>query len=281
MPRPTPFDYTATREYFADAYAFRKAQWSGFSHRYVAQKTNTSSGYLSRILNGSLRLSESKIDAFAKVFDLTHEESSYLSLLLRTEEAEGEAKVTLFRELLAARGIRLQVLEGESFGLYGAWYLPVLREALALIPSDWTDAQIGALLRPALSAELVAEARQRLIDLEMLTEIPERGLKRSERLLSSGDRPQLALRHYADACLALARRALVEEELTERELSFVTLSVSEKTRALILEKMRALRREILELAATENAPDRVIQVQLHTLPTSSSWANTPPTPPGP
>lgn len=270
--RPTPFDYTSTRDYLADAYAYRKEKWAGFSHRYVAQKTGSSSGYFSRILSGALHLSESKLDDIAQLFMMSNEEREYFALLLRTELAEGEDKILMFRELLERRGIRLQVLEGEDFGLYGSWYLPVLREILALLPNqEWSDEEIGALLKPALPADLVAQGRSRLIELGLLLEAGVLGYKRSERMVSSGAKPQLALRHYADECLALARRALVEEELQNRELAFLTLSVSEKTQDMVVEKIRKLRRELLELAATELRPDRVMQVQVHFLPVSKPW----------
>lgn len=254
-----------------DAYAYRKSKWSGFSHRYVAQKTGSSSGYFSRILSGNLKLSEQKLGPLLALFQLTREEEEYFTLLHRAEHAEAEVKVELFRSLLRLRGIRLQILEGEEFGIYGAWYLPVLREVLALVQArHWTDAEIGALLSPPLSAEVVAAARSRLLEMGILVAV-DGGYKRSERMLSSGDRPHLALRHYADECLALARRALCEEPLDQRELAFVTLSVSAKTQAIVQDKIRNLRRELLEIAAMEDHPDRVIQVQLHSVPVAKPW----------
>jgi uncharacterized protein (TIGR02147 family) len=237
----------------------------------VAQKTNTSSGYLSRLLSGKLKLSQTKLEDFAHLFELNEDEESYLSLLVSCDEAEGDEKISLFRELLERRGIRLTYLDDSSFGIYGAWYLPVLREVFALAPLDWSDEVIGQMLKPKISAETVNLGRERLLELGLLEVLPSGGYKRAERLIASGERPHLSLRHYAEDCMALGRRALVEEPLESREFSFLTLSVSQESQTLVIEKLRQLRRELLDLVALERKPDRVMQVQLHFLPVSSSW----------
>jgi uncharacterized protein (TIGR02147 family) len=270
MTRPSPFDFTSSREYLFQAYADRKARWDKFSHRYVAQKTGTSSGYLSRLLNGSLHLSQDRIPAFGKLFELNTTEVEYLSQLVACEEAIGPQKVLEFRKLLELRGIQLRYIEDDQFGIYSAWYFPVLREVLALAPIELNDEELGALLHPPLEAEQIAKSKARLVELGLLR-LENNRYVRAERIIASGESPHLGLRHYADECLALARRALSEEPLIDRELSFLTLSVSEKSRELVLQRVRELRRELLDLAAAEPKPDRVIQVQLHLLPMASPW----------
>lgn len=248
------FDYTSSRAFLQAAYAQRKAAWSGFSHRYVSRKTHSSSGYFTRLLSGSLQLTTDRVPYFASLFSLTPQEEAYLHQLVVCETSDD--KVSAFRDLLALRGIRLTKVD--DFGLYSAWYVPVLREVLALVDAD--DEFIGSLLRPSVSAQVVADTRKLLIEKGFLSSDG-----RTHLLVTSGSGPDArkALRHYADDCLALARSVLDQED---RELSFVTLSVTESVAEEIKEKIRALRREVLDMAAGCEHPDRVIHLQLHSIP---------------
>src|SRR5690606_3588579 len=78
----------------------------------------------------------------------------------------------------------------------------------------------------------------------------------------AGTRPGLR------ASLELATRALEAHPPAERPFSYVTVCVSEKTFARVRDKIREIRREILESAARDAEADRLYQLNLQFFPLS-------------
>lgn len=91
MPRPEPPDiyaYTAFRRYLADWFKWKKAAHPAFSHRLFAARLGSSDpSVLSNLVKGRRNLSETRIPGFARAMELSEDETSYFTLLVRLGQA--------------------------------------------------------------------------------------------------------------------------------------------------------------------------------------------------
>jgi len=95
------------------------------------------------------------------------------------------------------------------------------------------------------------------------------GIVRREASLSAGKRfQQETTRRFFRQLHALGVQALESFPVEERNLSWVTLSISDKAREEILTELRTFRARVLEIAARDPHPTRVHQLTLMLHPLS-------------
>jgi uncharacterized protein (TIGR02147 family) len=91
--------------------------------------------------------------------------------------------------------------------------------------------------------------------------------EKSDPIITSGyDTRSLAVNQFIIETLDLAKVALDKLPREERSLSALTLSLPEDGYAMIEEKVKVFRRELLELARNCSDPKRVIQVNFQIFP---------------
>jgi uncharacterized protein (TIGR02147 family) len=73
---------------------------------------------------------------------------------------------------------------------------------------------------------------------------------------------------YHHAMLDLAKRALDDLPREERDISSLTLCVAEASLPRLKQRIRDFRRELLQLAEDDPAPERVVQLNFQMFPLS-------------
>ena len=68
--------------------------------------------------------------------------------------------------------------------------------------------------------------------------------------------------------MRLASESIERVPAEKRDITSVTISVSEESYTAIIEKLRALRKELLELAESDMNPEKVAQLNLQLFPVS-------------
>lgn len=269
MAMPDIFEYFDYRHWLRDAYEARKAGSPGFSHRYIASKAGFgSSGTFARILDGSRSLSMDAALGLSRVFGLGRAEKEYFEHLVLHNQAEGEAERRFFLEKLAAvRKSRVQALRANQMALFEDWRRIALREALDLVEHRGDVEALGALLSPPADGKDVREALEVLQELG-LARPDENGIwRKTEAVLTTPDEGvHEAVRGFQRAAMDLAKEALERHPPQEREIATLTLAISDAMMERVKDKIRQLRREILEMAREDDRPDRVHQLNFQVFP---------------
>jgi uncharacterized protein (TIGR02147 family) len=269
MPMPDVFEYFDYRSYLKDAYAARKAQNPAFSHRFIAGKAGFgSSGGFSRILDGSRRVSMDAVVALSGIFRLNRAEKEYFEHLVMHNQAEGEAERRFFLEKLATvRKSRVQALQLSQLRLFEHWRHSAVRELLDLVPHKDDHAALGKLLEPAASAAEVQESLELLHDLGLAHPDEDGIWRKADAVLTTPDDAAIqAIRGFQRDTMDLAKEAIERFPREEREIATLTLAISDSMMERVKEKIRQLRREILEMARDDRDPDRVHQVNFQVFP---------------
>jgi uncharacterized protein (TIGR02147 family) len=90
-----------------------------------------------------------------------------------------------------------------------------------------------------------------------------------EALVTTGEETRsMAIMQFQKTTLDLAKRAFDAFPLEARDISTLTISVSRRNFPRIKEKIRAVRREILELAKADDETDTVFHLNILAFPLS-------------
>jgi uncharacterized protein (TIGR02147 family) len=273
------FEYQDYRQFLRDFYAAQKAKSRAFSHRAFSKRAGlSSSNYLGLVMKGARDLSSEMAPRFAKACGLAKREADFFCDLVAYGQAKTAAEKQRWHERLARfRKFRdAHRLVGEQTAYHANWYMPAVRELVMLAAFEESPRWIAAALEPAISERQASEALEILQKLGLLVRDGRGKLRQAQALVTTGPGPlghQTVLYHHG--MLDLAKRALDRLPREQRDISSLTLCVAESTLPLVKERIRELRRELLQLAELEPSPERVLQINFQVFPLSRRQA--PPT----
>jgi len=266
------FEYSDYRRFLRDYYAAQKLKSPAFSHRNFSRRAGLrSSNFLSLVMKGERNLSSEMAPRFARACGLVKREAEFFCELVSYDQAKSTDEKQRAHERLARfRQFReTHQLDDEQAAYHAHWYMPAVRE-LATLPGFREDpAWIAAILEPPISERQASEALDTLCRLGLLVRDEHGKLTQAQALLTTGSGP---LGHhifvYHQAMLDLAKRALDRLPREERDISSVTLSISESAWHRLKQRIVEFRQELLQLAAPSGEPERVVQLNFQMFPLS-------------
>jgi len=266
------FGYLDYRAFLRDLFAQKKAEESGFSHRAFSRRAGLrSTNYLNLVMAGRRNLTPVAARQFAKGFALGKDETEYFCELVvycqaKTAEERGRAYERLgkFRKFRSAH----QLAAAQS-DYHAHWYYPAIRELAARPDFAFDPAWIAKALIPPISVVEAKRAVSRLLELGLLTRTKGGRLKQTTELVTTGSGP---LGHqivaYHRAMMARASESIDRIPREEREISSLTLCVSQDVLLQLKLRIREFRKELLQLAELEGKPERVVQLNFQLFPLS-------------
>lgn len=264
------FAYLSYRAFLRDAYVDLKARQRGFSYRWFSRRAGLSSpNFLKLVMDGKRNLSPRGAEAFAGALGLAGREASFFRELVDFEQADTPAdKNRAWERLSAYQGHRkVRALERHQLEYLSKWWNPAIRELVA-IPGFRDDPEwIARQLRPAITPAQARAAIDLLLELGFVVRDADGGLRQREPLLSTGPEVRsLAVGNFHRQMMQRAAESIELVDRAEREISGLTVALSQQSFQLFKEKIHALRAELLELSGREQAPDRVVQVNFQIFP---------------
>lgn len=266
------FDYVDYRRFLADYYAHEKAQRYGFSFRVFSRRAGIrSSNYLRLVIDGERNLTRAMAERFATGCELSGSAQEFFCDLVEYGQASSTRerkraydRLGGYRQFRAARK-----LDAAQAAYHSTWYLPAIRELVRHPHFTPDPGWIARQLLPRISTREAKRGLSLLCELGLLVDDGDGQLRQADPLVTTGPGP---LGHhiysYHHMMLERAGAALDALDRTERELSCVTLTVSEAKFEEIKARVRAFRRQLLHEAEQEDQPERVVQVNFQLFPLS-------------
>jgi uncharacterized protein (TIGR02147 family) len=263
------FDYSDYRLFLRDWLQAQKADGHPITYEALGEAAGfTSKGFLTQILQGKTNLPERMIGDIAKALDLRKKERDYFDLLVRFNQAKrASQRAELHKRIQEDFKAEAKALALEQFEYYQKWYYSAVRSLLGYYAFSGDYADLAKQLEPAITP---AQAKRAVSLLEQLGLIQKKadGLYHpSDRLITSGEASvSHALIQFQRETMDLAKEALENVPKPKRSASTLTLGLSEAGYKALEEKLRILRKEMVEIAKFDKGIDRVIQVNLHAFP---------------
>ncbi len=270
---PNIYEYSDYRAFIRDSFEEMKTGAKGMSYRKFAGLAGISSvGYLKLVIDGARNLKSETVRKFIKALKLKGRDADFFHLLVQQNQAsDPEERAELFERLMTFKRFHdIHRMEKDLYDLFSRWYVPATYE-LALLPSFQADPKwIARMLTPRIS---VAEARHALEVLEhlKLLEIDARtkkGKRCKVRLSTPDEVMSIAVYGFQKEMLTLAHHNLRHRTHEEREISGLTIGLTQKQFETMRDRMREFRRSIHAEFSSAAKADAVYQLNLQLFPLS-------------
>jgi uncharacterized protein (TIGR02147 family) len=160
-------------------------------------------------------------------------------------------------------------LAKEQAEYHSTWYLPVLRELVRRADFVPDPRWVANQLRPKITRQEAARGLALLRKLGLVDEDDSGRIVQTTPLVSTALGP-LGHHVYAfhHAMLERAAHALDHTPREERDISCLTVCVSDAKLHELKERVSAFRQELLQLAELDDEPERVVQLNFQVFPLS-------------
>ncbi len=270
---PRLYDYRDYRKFIEHAVEERKKQNPQYSFRSFARALDINSSTLLRIVSGERNLSKKLMPIFIKALKLKAKETEYFELLVKIDqEKDISIKAIYLDHINKFCAVNVRNVQPGNYGFYEKWYYSVIRELVDLTPIKESDAaRVGALLTPPISPKQVKQAFKVLIKLGFIEPNPDGVFKQKGHYISTGDAwSSLSIQEFQKTMANFGVRALTSFPKKERDISTVTLTLSQEGQQQLQNILADTRRKIMDLAKGDSSEDRVCQVNLQLFPLSKT-----------
>ncbi len=269
------FEYMDYREFLHHTFDEKKQKHDFYSYRLFSQKAGFKSpNFLKLVIDGDRNLTKESVFKVAKAFNLNKKETDYFENLVFLNQSKTlEDKNRYLTKLIKHREKNNpRTLEKSEYTYYSNWYNPIIHELITAKNFSDDFKKLGAMVVPPISA---LEAEKSVLLLKDLNLIRKNGngcyVKTSATLTTGPQVRSVAVANYHKAMIQLASESIERFSAENRDITSVTLAVSETTKRLIVEKLRALRQELLEIAEAESSAAKIIQVNLQLFPLTENF----------
>ncbi len=271
-PEVSVFRFLDAREFLRQAYDAEKKRNPKFSQRFIARAMNAgSSSFFKDVLTGRAPLSPARAAKFARLFRLSEKEAEHFgNLVMFTQAGTREEKEFYLRRLGGSPAGRKSLLEASQREYLRKWHYAAIRELLDIHDFRGDYEALAKSLDPAITPAEARDAMELLVRLGLVRKNAQGRYEKVGDVVATrdGGDPEAA-RPGLRASLDLARRSLEEHPPATRPFSYLTLNVSGRAFAEIRDRIRAFRREILEVVAADAEADRLYQLNLQFFPLST------------
>lgn len=265
---PDVLGYLDYRVFLKDWYEVRKRTEPGFSYRTLAKLVGyRSHAFFSLVLQRRSNISMDIAMRFADCIGLSGQNRDYfLQLVAYNQEEIPSQRQVLFRRLREIVGSSASRLRDDQDVFLSSWRNAALREMLGIDPFQGGEAEWGNRMIPPASEQEVRKSLDLLLELG-LAHRTARGVVRTDACLETGTSySEAATRRFMREVHALGGEALDRFPKAERHHGWATLSVSASTLETMRSELRSLVQRFLMLAEKDQAPDRVLQLNIELFP---------------
>lgn len=262
------FEYTDYREWIRDAFEDFKKRKSVVSWRYMAMKLEADPGNLLRVSQSKIHLSVNLIKPMAEFFGLDEKESAYWTELVHFGRAKTDSEaLNHYEKMQMLKGIPLKRLAKKELEFYRHWYCNAIRSIIGICKFKDDYEGLAESCTPAITVEQAKEAVQLLHDLNMISTDRDGYWKVNDTFVSTGGNWRSeAVRTFQKETIRLAGESLERHAPPLRDISTVTMTFNMDDIALIREKIKEFRSELLRLSQEGTGDDTVFQLNVQLFP---------------
>lgn len=257
------------RLYFSAVYQYLKRGNDSYTYQTFAKDLGFSATtIMHQIIKGYRPLTHKSAEKIGRTIGLDRHEQRYLLALVEFCNAKTTADredsftilTTLKRELLPSE------VDKDMMSYFSEWYHPVIWELIGAegfrADLEWIQDKIF----PRLQLSQIEDSFTLLENLKFISRT-ENGWVQLHNRISTG--PQMlghALMSYHQNMLDHAKRAIIEVKSDRRDVSAITVSVSEESAGRLRELIHAFQKQLLDEAERSENRDQIYQINIQLFP---------------
>jgi uncharacterized protein (TIGR02147 family) len=227
------------------------------------------------VINGRKNLSRASVVKMCEAMELTKTEAAYFENLVYFNQAKSFTERNYYFEklntgpLATTEASSARKLRKDQYEFYSNWYHAVIRSLIDLFP-DVADARsLAKMVFPAIKPKQAQKSVELLVRLGLITKQKNGTYKTSDKSLTTGEEVQsLAVQRFHLETLELAKQAIKNLPKEARNISGLTLGISNDAYTKICDIIYESQKKIMEVANNDEKSDRVYQLNFHLFPVS-------------
>lgn len=265
------FEYQDYRKYMQDFYDYKK-RTVAFSWREFSKLAGfVSPNYLKQVCERDANLSLIGIQQVAKAMELNELETTFFKNLVIFDQAKSDdqKKQALAKIRAITKVNKVKIIEANTLKFYESWLHPVIRELAPAMPGAQPK-QIALMCRPQSTAAEVEESLKFLEKTKFLEKIGRHTYEQtSKNLLAPAATMAMAIRSMNKQMSNLAIKAIDEVPVNERNITGITMGVSDDSYAKIVETLQKCQKKVLSIISNDTKKvNRVYRLNLQLFPLS-------------
>ena len=269
--------YMDFREYLRAVISSMRKNGDSVSNRSFAKALGIqSSSWLTNVLRGEKGIT---METAHDISDyLRHDvwEREYFETLVnfnqaKTVDTRNGYFAALKRHLIKKGYHAAAVLEPDQYEFYSKWYYTAVRSLLGMFPMGDEYNRIGRLTSPSITAAQAKKAVKLLTKLGLIKMNDTGFYTLTGAAISSGPHVKsLAVANFQRETMRMGMEAIDRYPHQQRDISTMSVGISEESFKKIAEIVANCRKAIAELAARDQSADRVYQVNFQVFPLSKA-----------
>ncbi|RJO68559.1 MAG: TIGR02147 family protein [Myxococcales bacterium] len=271
------YDYNDFQAFLQDAYADLNRQDGKFSYRFLQRLAGYSarSNHFWQVAKGKAKLSAEAAARYARALGLTPRQTQYFSLLAAMKQAKRDTdRAACVEQLRSLRPPTLRKNEAlVRYEFYSDWYLPALRELVALPAFKEDPEWIAKTLIPSISPRQAKEGVEKLVALGFLVRDGKGRLKQAEPMIGGyGDRldrdpvAKLAVRSFHRRMIELGEKSIEAHPQEDRLVVGATVAISQRQAQALRERVREFMQELDAIVAEDEPIETVCRLNVQLFP---------------
>lgn len=268
-------EYLDYREYLRDYIAAARKSGNALTNRSFAAAVGVvSSSWLTTVINGKKGITKKTIEAISKFLEHDPWEQAYFQMLVNFNQAKTvqnrNSHFMALKEHLIKKGYyAVKVLEIQQYEYYSKWYYSAVRSILGMVTIGDEYERIATMVSPSITAVQAKKSVKLLIKLGLIKKTPSGTYELTSNAITTGnDVRSLAVANFQRETMSMASRAIDLYERTERDISTMSIGISEHSYREIVDMIADFRKAIADIANADHDANRVYQVNFQVFPLS-------------
>jgi len=266
------YTFTDYREFLSVVCKNLKDEDKKNSHRYIAREIGaSSSGWLSDIISGRINCTEKFIYKLAQFLKMTDKEKEYFELLVKYNQAGTiEEKENYLKKLQLFSDAHSKVIFADNFAFYRKWFIPAIRELLMYYNFSDDYKSLAAQLNPSITVREAKEAIDILLSAKMIYKNISGFYKPHDTIVIKDTSPSITWASYMSENISLAKEAIFNVPKSERDISAITIGLSDSNFEIACQKIKELRKYLLSLSENDTHVTTIYQANFQLFPLTKS-----------
>lgn len=264
------FTYHDYREYLGDLIAQIKGDSPYASLRTIGDRMGLDASFLVKVLQKKMHLSIKSLPKVCQYCEFNSRQTEFFETMVRFGRAKkpSECKV-FFDRLMSLADLPKTHLTQEQYSYFLKWHHSTIRSLLSFY--DWKTgySQLAKKLSPPITITEAKESIKLLKELNLIAPNSSGFLKPTDINVSTGESWESAAIHsFQQETIELSKNSLDRHDKSSRDISTVTIELNHTDLAVVRDKVKELRKTLLQLSSTSENHDVVYQVNIQVVPTT-------------
>jgi uncharacterized protein (TIGR02147 family) len=280
---PNVYQYDDFRSFLRDAFESKKAADPSYSHRkFSAAAGIANPGYLLDVILGKRTLSLNQANRMVSVFGLNASEAEFFLLLLKFGQSKKDTvRHEVYQKILLRRGrSRFTRMSPSLTKYYQDYHYSLVRCGIDATDFRGDYEALGKFISPQLSPSLTRKYVTDLVEWKLVVKEEDGRYRVTDQFVEPPATLSALIRHLNREWILQAAEAPFKFGPLDRHISTLLLTVSRKTKKLLLEKAELFRKEVLDIVEQDGAAETILQLSIQIFPKSQQSGMTGKSPTG-